>query len=140
MGVLDYCETLAAEVYSSQLYKDANSANSDLIKFMEQKTGFSIPNVIFLDRVLDTLKIRVRVKCDSVVLTCISKRMQNGLPDQLPLQYWARNETLMELVKKKSAEMNAIIGDTPGVKRATQGWFGSAPVPTLNLPSSQVGS
>lgn len=43
------------------------------------------------------------------------------MPDQLPLQLWARNETFMNMVRGKGAELNGMVGDIPEVKRSTEG-------------------
>ncbi len=67
-GVFDYCPSIAASVYGSVEFANANNNHRELMDLLENRTGMPINDIVMLNRVLDTLKIRVGV---TVLLECM---------------------------------------------------------------------
>lgn len=57
---MDHCPSLNSSIYMSKEYADMVIKYSNVTKYLENKTGLTIPNIYFLQKVMDVIICRVR--------------------------------------------------------------------------------
>lgn len=57
---MDRCPSLNTSLYSSKEYADIFIKYSNVTKYLEKKTGLTIPNINILQKVMDIIICRVR--------------------------------------------------------------------------------